>query len=204
MAFIYCIINDINQKIYIGKTYQTIDKRFQEHCNDAFRERNKNRPLYIAMRKYGIEHFHIKQIEETNNPEEREKYWIEYYGSFKNGYNATIGGDGKPYADYDLIFALWKQGKNNLEIQKILKYDKATIVNALNNKGVLEQERKERGIQSRSQSIAMLDINTKEVLKVFPSTEAAYRFLGKNTSGHISAVCQGKRKSAYGYSWKKI
>ena len=44
----------------------------------------------------------------------------------------------------------------------------------------------------------------KEVIKVFPSTEAAYRFLGKNTSGHISAVCQGKRKSAYGYSWKKI
>ena len=28
---------------------------------------------------------------------EREKYWIEYYGSFKNGYNATLGGDGKAY-----------------------------------------------------------------------------------------------------------
>ena len=34
-------------------------------------------------------------IEETDIPEEREKYWIEYFGSFKNGYNATIGGDGK-------------------------------------------------------------------------------------------------------------
>ena len=27
--------------------------------------------------------------EETNNPEEREVYWIEKKQSFKNGYNAT-------------------------------------------------------------------------------------------------------------------
>jgi hypothetical protein len=61
------------------------------------------------MNKYGIEHFHISQIEETNDPDEREKYWIEYYGTFKNGYNATIGGDGKRYLDYDLIIALYKE-----------------------------------------------------------------------------------------------
>jgi hypothetical protein len=35
------------------------------------------------MRKYGIDHFHIELIEETNNPEERERYWIEQYRSFK-------------------------------------------------------------------------------------------------------------------------
>lgn len=47
------------------------------------------------MNKYGSEHFHIKLIEETNNPEERERYWIQYYDSYHNGYNATLGGDGK-------------------------------------------------------------------------------------------------------------
>ena len=52
------------------------------------------------MNKYGIEHFHIELIEETDNPEEREIYWIEKLGSFKNGYNATLGGDGKKYLDY--------------------------------------------------------------------------------------------------------
>lgn len=95
MAYIYQIINDINNKIYIGKTEFSIDKRFKEHCSDAFKERNEKRPLYSAMRKYGIEHFHIELIEETDNPEEREKYWIEQKQSFKNGYNATLGGDGK-------------------------------------------------------------------------------------------------------------
>lgn len=47
------------------------------------------------MKEYGIENFFVETLEETEEPEEREKYWIEYFGSFKNGYNATIGGDGK-------------------------------------------------------------------------------------------------------------
>ena len=59
MAYIYRIINDINSKVYVGKTENPIEKRFKEHCVDAFRDRNEKRPLYAAMRKYGIEHFHI-------------------------------------------------------------------------------------------------------------------------------------------------
>ena len=104
MAYIYQITNDVNGKIYIGKTEFSIEKRFKEHCKDAFRPRNEKRPLYTAMRKYGINHFHIELLEETENPEEREKFWIEEKRSFKNGYNATLGGDGKKYIDYDLDF----------------------------------------------------------------------------------------------------
>ena len=52
------------------------------------------------MRKYGVEHFHIELIEEADNPEEREIYWIENKRSFKNGYNATMGGDGKQLYDH--------------------------------------------------------------------------------------------------------
>lgn len=42
MAYIYQITNDINQKIYIGKTEFSIEKRFKEHCKDAFKDRNEN------------------------------------------------------------------------------------------------------------------------------------------------------------------
>lgn len=100
MGLIYKITNDINGKIYIGKTEFSLEKRFKEHCQDAFRERCEKRPLYAAMRKYGIEHFHIELIEETNIPEEREKYWIDYYNTYKYGYNATIGGDGSCLYDH--------------------------------------------------------------------------------------------------------
>ena len=74
MAFIYKITNDINDKIYVGKTEFSIEKRFAEHCKDAFKRTEEHRPLYNAMRKYGIEHFHAELIEETNSPEEREIY----------------------------------------------------------------------------------------------------------------------------------
>ena len=109
MAYIYKITNDVNGKIYIGKTENSIEKRFNKHCQDAFRPRCEKRPLYAAMRKYGVEHFHIELVEETNSPEEREIYWIEQYGSFKYGYNATMGGDGKKYIDYDLVVATYRE-----------------------------------------------------------------------------------------------
>ena len=92
MAYIYKIENDINGKIYIGKTEFSIEKRFKEHCTDAFRERSEKRPLYAAIRKYGVEHFHISLIEETDSPNEREVYWISYYDSYNKGYNCTKGG----------------------------------------------------------------------------------------------------------------
>ena len=37
MSFIYKITNDINNKVYIGKTAFSIEKRFKEHCKDAFK-----------------------------------------------------------------------------------------------------------------------------------------------------------------------
>ena len=68
------------------------------------------------MQKYGCEHFHISLIEETNKPEEREIYWIETLGTFKYGYNATKGGDGRSYLDYDLIYNLYMAGLTIIEI----------------------------------------------------------------------------------------
>ena len=91
MAYIYKITNDINGKIYIGKTERTPEIRFKEHCRDYRNKSHESRPLYKAMEKYGVEHFHCEIIEQTDYPEEREKYWIEYYQSFKVGYNATLG-----------------------------------------------------------------------------------------------------------------
>jgi predicted GIY-YIG superfamily endonuclease len=36
-GFIYKITNSINDKVYIGKTLSTIDKRFAEHKKDSNR-----------------------------------------------------------------------------------------------------------------------------------------------------------------------
>ncbi len=97
MSYIYKITNDINNKIYVGKTNLSIEKRFKEHIRDSQKKTREQRPLYRAFNKYGINHFKIELIEECHQEEAsaKECYWIEQLNSYHNGYNATKGGDGK-------------------------------------------------------------------------------------------------------------
>ena len=210
MAYIYKITNDINQKIYIGKTEFSIEKRFKEHCQDAFRDRNEKRPLYAAMRKYGIEHFHIEQIEETSNPEEREKYWIEKYGSFKNGYNATLGGDGRKYIDYDLVIATYKELSNVKDVALKLSIDQGTISRILHSNNIKVASTKEVQTMKYGKITNMYDLDG-NFLRSFPSTNEAARYMVeqkltgcKRTTikQHITEVCTGRRKTAAKYKWQ--
>ena len=207
MAYIYQITNDINGKIYIGKTEFSIEKRFKEHCQDAFRDRNEKRPLYAAMRKYGIEHFHVELIEETDNPEEREVFWIENKRSFKNGYNATMGGDGKKYIDYDLVIATYQEVQNIAETARILGIDRSHASMILHNNNILIRSSDEINQKCLGKVVNQYSLNG-EYIKSFPSAKAAADSLGKTTTtskgatSHITDVCRGKRKTAYGFIWK--
>ena len=48
MSKIYKIINDINDKVYIGKTKLSIEKRFKQHYEDSKKE-IKRIDLYIKQ-----------------------------------------------------------------------------------------------------------------------------------------------------------
>ena len=48
MAFIYKITNDVNGKVYIGKTLYSVEKRWKEHINDSKRERTE-KDLFIEQ-----------------------------------------------------------------------------------------------------------------------------------------------------------
>ena len=71
----------------------------KEHYYRAFNSYSKNKefssPFYSALRKYGKENFYFEILEECQIKDlnEKEKYWIQYYDTFHNGYNATEGGD---------------------------------------------------------------------------------------------------------------
>lgn len=203
MAYIYKIENDINKKVYIGKTENSLNKRFQEHCRDARKNTEEHRPLYAAMKKYGEEHFHISLIEETDNPNERERYWIETLGTFKDGYNATLGGDGASYIDYDLVISTYRQTKNQEKTAQILGINSTTVRKIIHNyipNEVLTQV--EFTQQFLRRKVAKIDIKTNEVLAVYASVSEAERKNG--ISRHIGAVCNGKRKTAGGYKWMYI
>lgn len=58
--------------------------------------------------------------------------------------------------------------------------------------------------QTKSKRIAMLDPNTKAVLKEFNSLREAHLFIGKSSTGAISNAANGRQKTAGGYSWKYL
>ncbi len=91
---IYLITNDINSKVYVGQTIQTLNKRFNGHCCYSKSDRSVNMYIKRAIHKYGRDKFHIQLIEEcpVNILNEREKYWINFYNSYNTGYNLTLGG----------------------------------------------------------------------------------------------------------------
>lgn len=206
MAYIYQIVNDINQKIYIGMTERTLEERWREHCKDYLRRDFENRPLYRAIKKYGIEHFHIELIEETNNPAEREIYWIEQKRTFKNGYNATLGGDGTHYLDYDLLIAVYKQTQNLTKTAELCHCDRHHLSQILKANNIVVKSSKE--VNKNQGYIINQFTKDNNYVQTFSSAKEAARFVAPNSSslggvvGHITDVCKGKRKTAYGYIWR--
>lgn len=210
MAYIYKITNDINDKVQIGKTEFSIEKRFREHCRDSKKERCEKRPLYNAMNKYGIEHFHVELVEETNNPEEKEIYWINQYNSYHNGYNATLGGDGKSYIDHQKIIELYLKYKLQTKVAEIMQISVDIVHKVLiqNNIKLLTHQETQTALSGKQ--VEMYDKNGK-FLNSFQSLRDAGRYLIENketkcklntASTHISEVCRGKRKTMAGYIWK--
>jgi group I intron endonuclease len=218
MAHIYKITNLVNQKIYIGKTnYEHIQDRWYEHLKDFCKPTEEKRPLYKAMQKYGVKNFVIELIETVETDEiacEREKFWIEYYRSYVgfpdcNGYNATLGGDGKSYISEQEKQEICQYYLSIGQVKKTAQYfshSEDTI-----SKILREHNIKVNYIQHND--IEMRDLKTKELIKTFVNQCEAGRWLqeqGLTSSDNVRGISyiigravKGERKSAYGYAWNK-
>ena len=212
MPYIYKITNDINGKIYIGKTLSTIEQRFKEHCQDYLKERNEKRPLYNAMKKYGIEHFHISIIEECDESilSEREIFWIDKLNTYYTGYNATLGGDGKILYNYSEIAKRLKEYPYAIQVAKEFNCHPDTIKNIAH---IYHIQLKSLYKEDKKKQIARLDKNTEKVLEIYESLQDAMLWCVKNkycpscgtgVASHISDAAKGKRKTAYKFKWKFI
>ena len=214
MPYIYKITNKINNKIYIGKTLHSIEQRWKQHCSDYKRERCEKRPLYSAMNKYGIENFFIEEIEQCEESvlSEREKYWIEYYGSFKYGYNATIGGDGKAYIDREKVINTYNQIGNIKETAKLLNISADSVNSILKNNNIKILTSSEVNRQKYGKSVNMYDLEGTFLRNFSSLWEAANYMVENNLTGckpstikqHISEVCRGIRKTAAKYKWEFV
>ena len=85
------------EKYYVGQTIETMERRagkdgkgygiFDETCNSKFAR---------SIRKWGWNAFEGRVLEEVDEEDlnELEKFYIECFDSYKNGYNTTLGGEG--------------------------------------------------------------------------------------------------------------
>ena len=98
MGYIYKITNTVNNKIYIGKTEETIERRFYEHKLNVKTGHKRSR-LYSAMKHYGVDKFIVEELDHSDSSEElceKERYWIKTLNSQdpEVGYNIASGGEG--------------------------------------------------------------------------------------------------------------
>lgn len=134
IGVIYKITNLINGKIYIGQTIQNLKDRWYRHCGYSGSEGEQNMVIKKAVHKYGKENFTIEELESCQAVDlnEKEKYWINYYNSYKEGYNATKGGqDGakmpKLISKTQEIIAKYQKGLSLRKIAEEYNVDHATI-----------------------------------------------------------------------------
>lgn len=88
MIGIYKITKKSNGKSYIGQS-NDIERRINEHKYKV------DLAIDQAINKYGIDAFEYEIIEECelSQLDEREKYWIAFYNTYKGfGYNCNAGG----------------------------------------------------------------------------------------------------------------
>lgn len=205
MAFIYVITNDINGKQYVGKTNSTVEKRFKEHVRDSQKKRCEKRPLYVAMNKYGVKHFHISVLEECSAEDSanREIYWIDKLCTYgHNGYNATKGGDSKKYYDYKEIVDKYKELHNEHKTALFFGCSDDTVRIACrqyNVPVVLDYT-------EQSKAVAKIDKDTNQIICIYSSMKEASldnSNTDKNQSS-IARVCSGERQTALGYKWSFI
>ena len=82
---IYKITNTITGDFYIGSS-KDVKRRWAAHKCQARWNDNPNNPMYLDMRKYGVDKFEFQVIEEVEESflKEREQYFIE---TLKTSYN---------------------------------------------------------------------------------------------------------------------
>ena len=117
-------------KSYIGQTTKTLQERIKSHVKSA--KQDSPYAFHNAIRKYGIENISFTILEDgilDTDLNEREKYYIQKYKTYEEGYNLTIGGDGvRRIIDNDIL-KLWEQGYNLREIARQLETRPNTICN---------------------------------------------------------------------------
>lgn len=224
---IYKITNLITNKSYIGLS-KHIEQRWQEHKNGK-----GNKLLYQDFIIYGINNFSFEIIEECPQEQlrQKEEYWINFYNTYKDGYNQNPGGavaiqavektrkivycydlQGNFIKKYNSVSEAEQETKvPNSNISKAARGERAKAGNYLwsyENKPFLPSYKRTCNFSQRinynQKKVCQYDKNF-NLLNIYNSIKEAALITGANATC-IGEICKtegkGKRKTSGGYIWR--
>lgn len=224
MIGIYKITNLLNKQSYIGQSI-CVESRIKQHILSSEKEyaREYDSPIHKSIRKNGLNNFKFELLEECPKEKlnEREIYWINYYNSYLNGYNQTIGGcafeDSKiPVCGFDILTGEQKYFYNS--IAEAEHNHKRGVLESVTNpilsrkvddlcwfalkdiEDKNKEEIKKMVFQRYPLVVCQLDLEG-NLLNKFMSSKEANMFVKGNSFGNITLCCENKRNKAHGYQW---
>ena len=172
----------INEKVYIGQTSETIERRVARHM--GYQKNEHDTKFYRAIKKYGKDNFKIEAIDSAETQAEldqKEIYYINFYNSVKEGYNSkdSIGKCGGEMGD-----------KNPMRIYGGLHGPR---------NGMYGKSGKLNPFAKRCKAISIDGID----IKYFDTLTELKEYYNVTTLGMVTMRCRGKTKSPYkGYYFR--
>lgn len=179
---IYKITCLITNQIYIGYSVNLKDRE------EKYKKMNiPTQPLIKeSIKKYGWEQHKFEVIEycEKEQLKEREKYWIKYLDSFKNGLNGNKGGGGP----------ITHSEEAKLKISKFRKNKKQS------ENTIIKRSKSMKGKNTRL--VYQFNLDGKLINKFDSLTDACIlNNIPLKYMGDITSCCKGRQKTARGYLW---
>jgi group I intron endonuclease len=195
-----------NGKVYIGQSNCSLKRR----SGNKGSKYKKCPKFYKAIQDYGWDNFdHIVLYENLTLDEANklEDELIEQYDSINNGFNAVRGGRNHLWSDeYKQQMRERNLGEKNPNYGKPRSEETKRKIGEANKISQLgkhhSEETKMKMSESHKKNIPILCIETQKIYKC--PIDAAMDVSNTKNSGHITEVCKGKRKTAYGYHWQYL
>lgn len=202
---IYSIINTLNNKIYIGSSYN-INNRYKHHINNLKRGNHHCKHLQNAYNKYG-NIFQLNYIEICSKEKlmKREQHWIDFFKPEYNSVPFAITGSskGELIYQYDLEGNFIREWKNANIASQELKISQSDIRRGVksnklrSSKNFVFRNYKKDKIEKYSVSGKLIYCYTLkgQFIKCFNNTIEAGIFCNCSSS-HISRIC----RNIYGFN----